>query len=94
MKTTISFLRRVQCVLLLSTILVCAGCTEGPLGGDQNTEQEGSTTISLGEVTATTATFSGHMNVATSDLSFSQVTIYYSDAETFHVNEAETVTVT
>ena len=35
----------------------------------------GPATIALDKVTATTATFAGHLNVAASDLSFSQVTV-------------------
>ena len=70
-----------------------AGCTEGPLG-DEIPEQKGPATITLGRVTAATATFTGHLNVAASDLSFSQVTIYYSDAEIFNVNAAQSLTAT
>ena len=43
---------------------------------------------SLSELTATTATFTGHLDVPSSDLSFSQVTVYYSNAETFNLNTA------
>ena len=43
---------------------------------------------SLSELTATTATFAGHLDVPSSDLSFSQVTVYYSNAETFNLNTA------
>ena len=100
-----NYFSRVLGALLLCAGLAFAGCTEGPLGEDQNTEQggnenngnengggqetpepEGPATITLGKVTATTATFTGHLNVAASDLSFSQVTVYYSDAETFNMN--------
>ena len=56
--------------------------------------EEDPLTWSLGKVTAATATFTGHLNVAASDLSFSQVTVYYSDAETFNVNAAESVSAT
>ena len=49
---------------------------------------------SLSEVTATTATFTGHLDVPSSDLSFSQVTVYYSDAETFNMNAAESASAT
>ena len=108
MKKMIDKFGRVLCALLLCSGLVAAGCTEGPLGDNQNTEQggnqngggqetpeqKGPATISLGKVTAATATFSGHINVAASDLSFSQVTIYYSDAETFNMNAAQSVSAT
>lgn len=43
---------------------------------------------SLSELTATTATFTGHLDVPSSDLSSSQVTVYYSNAETFNLNTA------
>ena len=108
MKKMINKFGRVLCALLLCAGLVAAGCTEGPLGDNQNTEQggnqngggqetpeqKGPATITLGNVTATTATFSGHINVVASDLSFSQVTVYYSDAETFNMNAAQSVSVT
>lgn len=65
--------------------------------GGENTggeEDKGPATLTLGKVTATTATFTGHIDVAASDLSFSQVTVYYSDAETFNMNAAESVSAT
>ena len=87
---------------LLCAGLVFTGCAEGPLGDEQNTEQggnetpeqKGPATITLGKVTAATATFTGHLNVAASDLSFSKVTIYYSDAETFNMNAAHSASAT
>ena len=65
--------------------------------GDENTggeDDKGPATLTLGKVTATTATFTGHLDVPSSDLSFSQVTVYYSDAETFNMNAAESVSAT
>ena len=65
--------------------------------GGENTsgeEDKGPATLTLDKVTATTATFTGHLDVAASDLSFSQVTVYYSDAETFNMNAAESVSAT
>ena len=65
--------------------------------GGENTggeEDKGPATLTLGKMTAATATFTGHLNVAASDLSFSQVTVYYSDAETFNMNAAESVSAT
>ena len=65
--------------------------------GGENTggeEDKGPATLTLGKVTAATATFTGHLDVAASDLSFSQVTVYYSDAETFNMNAAESVSAT
>ena len=41
MKTTINYLSGMLCALLLCVGLMFAGCTEGPLGDDQNTEQGG-----------------------------------------------------
>lgn len=67
-------------------------------GEDQNEgSQENSkavVTLNLKNVTAATAAFSGHLNVPSSDLPFSQVTVYYSDAEPFNINSAESVSVT
>ena len=65
--------------------------------GGENTggeDDKGPATLTLGKVTATTATFTGHLDVPASDLSFSQVTVYYSDAETFNMNAAESVSST
>ena len=65
--------------------------------GGENTggeEDKGPATLTLDKTTAATATFTGHLNVAASDLSFSQVTVYYSDAETFNMNAAESVSAT
>ncbi len=67
--------------------------TGGENGGGQE-EPKGPATLTLGKVTATTATFTGHLEVPASDLSFSQVTVYYSDAETFNMNAAESVSAT
>ena len=102
MKKTINNFSRVLCALMLCAGLVVAGCTDGPLGDDQNTEQEGnetpeqkgSATITIENVTYNSATFAGHLNVAASDLSFSQVTVYYSDAETFNMNAAKSASAT
>ena len=57
-------------------------------------EVEGPLTWSLDKVTATTATFTGHFDVPASDLPFSQVIVYYSDAETFNINAAESASAT
>ena len=80
MKKSIYYFSRVLGAFLLCTGLVFAGCTDDPLGDNQKTEQGGSedkgpATLTLDKTTATTATFTGHLNVAASDLSFSQVTI-------------------
>ena len=88
--------------------MLCAGmlmtsCEETNPVDDNKTEQGGNenngnenepATITLGKVTATTATFTGHFYVPASDLSFSQVTVYYSDAETFNINAAESASAT
>ena len=57
-------------------------------------DAEGPLTWSLDKVTDFSATFSGHLEVPASDLSFSQVTVYYSDAETFNMHAAESVSAT
>ena len=103
MKVAINFFIRMFCALLPCAGLLSVGCTEGTFGDDQNTGQNESqekpelqvpVTISLDKVTATTVTFVGHLNVSASDLSFSQVTVCYSDTETLNVNTAERVSVT
>ena len=63
-------------------------------GNQETPEDKGPATMTLDKVTATTATFTGHLDVPASDLSFSQVTVYYSDAETFNMNAAESVSAT
>ena len=52
-------------------------------------EVEGPLTWSLDKVTECSATFSGHLEVPASDLLFSQVIVYYSDAENFNINTAK-----
>ena len=76
MKRLINIFRRMLAVLLCAG-LIAVGCVECPA------------VISLDKVTATTATFTGHLNVAFSDLPVSQVIVYYSDAETFNMNAAK-----
>ena len=51
-------------------------------------EVEGPLTWSLDKVTEVSATFSGSLTVLAEDLPFSQVTVYYSDAEAFNINDA------
>ena len=48
----------------------------------------------LEKVTATTATFSGNLKIKSSDYPFSQVTVYYTSDEIFHINTAKAVTIT
>ena len=91
MKTTINYFSRVMCAFLLCAGLVLVGCTDDPLGDKVD---KGPVTLSRVKLTAATATFTGHLNVAASDLSFSQVTVYYSDAETFNMNAAKSVSAT
>ena len=49
---------------------------------------------SLDKVTEVSATFTGALAVAASDLPFSQVYVYYSDAENFNINDANKVSTT
>ena len=51
-------------------------------------------TWSLDKVTEVSATFSGSLTVQEADLPFSQVTVYYSDAETFNINDAQKMSTT
>ncbi len=99
MKKSIYNFSRVLGAFLLCAGLVLVGCTDDPLGDNQKTDQggnedKGPATLTLDKTTAATATFTGHLNVAASDLSFSQVTVFYSDAETFNMNAAESVSAT
>jgi len=50
--------------------------------------------FALDKVTAATASFSGHLNVPAADLPYCQVTVYYSDAETFNMNDAKSLSAT
>ena len=50
--------------------------------------------FALDKVTAATATFSGHLNVPAADLPYCQVSVYYSDAENFNMNDAKSASVT
>ena len=138
MKKTINYFCRMLCALLLCVDLVVVGCTEGPLGENEKTEQgngenggngnqpgggsdddgsndeggengggegdngesdgnagtSGAMTWSLDAVTEVSATFSGKLAVVAADLSFSKVTVYYSDAEVFNINDASQVSTT
>ena len=111
-KVSINNISRVLCALLLCAGLVFTGCTEGPLGDDQKTEQGGNqnngsenggdnsggsqdkptdenevtsgpVTITIDNITATTVTFKGKIDVAEDDRDFSIVTVRYSEPETF-----------
>ena len=112
MQKSINNFSRVLGAFLLCAGLVVAGCTEGPLGDDQNTEQGGNqnngnenggdnaggsqdkptdenevtsgpVTITIDNITATTVTFKGKIDVAEDDRDFSIVTVRYSEPETF-----------
>lgn len=50
--------------------------------------------FALDKVTAATASFSGHLNVPAADIPYCQITVYYSDAETFSINDALSASVT
>lgn len=87
MKTTINYFSRMLCVFLLSAGVVLTSCEEtDPI--DDNTA------LSLGEVTFYSATFTGHLNVPASEVPFTQVTLLYSDAETFNVVTATSISIT
>ena len=71
---------------------------EGGNGGDDNGDggaddagdenKFGPATVSVAEVTATTATLKVHVDLPQLDLSFAQVSLYYSDSEPFNLNNA------
>jgi hypothetical protein len=79
-------------LLLFCSIPFLSGCSD-ELSGDDNPGNGGGkvepVTLSLDKATATTATFSGHLDIPSADIPYSQVTIYYSDAETFNMNDAK-----
>ena len=83
---------------LLRVFLLCAGlvmvsCEEdAPIGGE-NEEIQTPPTLSLDKVTATTAAFTGHLDVSVPDLSSGKITLYYSDADTFNINAAQSISV-
>ena len=84
MKTTINYFSRGLCALLLCAGLVFTGCTEGPLGDDQKTEQGGNetpeplVTASIQNITYKGVEVTGKLNVLPSDLPFCTVVVYYS----------------
>ena len=90
MKKSINYSGRI--LLLFCSIPFLSGCSD-ELFGDDNPGNGGGkvepVTLSLDKVTATTATFSGHLDIPSADIPYSQVTIYYSDAETFNMNDAK-----
>ena len=69
---------------------------EGGNGGDDNGDADdagdenkfGPATVSVAEVTATTATLKVHVDIPQLDLSFAQLSLYYSDSEPFSLNNA------
>ena len=103
MKKLINNFCRVLCALMLCAGIVFVGCTDDLLGGrDEDVEQgsgdnagvSGAMRWSLDKVTEVSATFTGTLAVAASDLPFSRVFVYYSDAENFNINEANKVSTT
>ena len=103
MKKLINNFSRVLCALMLCAGIAFVGCTDDLLGGrDEDVEQgsgdnagvSGAMRWSLDKVTEVSATFTGTLAVAASDLPFSQVYVYYSDAEKFNINDANKVSTT
>lgn len=96
----------VQCALLVCAGLVFAGCTEGNIddninNGSNNTEQPGNNGVTSGPLTGSlekinwnSAAFTGRLAVPSADIPFSQVTVCYSDAENFNINDAQKVSTT
>ena len=54
----------------------------------------GPATLEMNRITATTASFDGHLNVSENEIPFSAVTLYYSDEETFSIGTAQSVSLT
>ena len=106
---SINIFSRMLVALLLCVGVVLTSC-EGadPLGGE-NTEQGGGETQpdeddkgetscpltgSLEKVNWNSAAFTGRLAVPSADIPFSQVTVCYSDAENFNINDAQKVSTT
>lgn len=51
-------------------------------------------TFEMDKITATTASFKGHLNVSESEIPFCSVTLYYSDEEAFSIGTAQNVSLT
>lgn len=68
--------------------MIISGCCKDP-DVDPNTEQVGPVTMTLGKITATTATFSGHADVSVYDFPHTDISIYYSADEDFSLENAE-----
>ena len=54
----------------------------------------GPAVLEMDRITATTASFKGHLNVSENAIPFSSVTLYYSDNETFSIGTAQSVSLT
>lgn len=54
----------------------------------------GPAVLEMDRITATTASFKGHLNVSENAIPFSSVTLYYSDDETFSIGTAQSVSLT
>lgn len=107
--TKVNIFSRVLVAMLLCVGFMLTSC-EGadPLGGE-NTEQGGGETQpdeddkgetscpltgSLEKVNWNSAAFTGRLAVPSADIPFSQVTVCYSDAENFNINDAHKVSTT
>lgn len=89
MRTVFNFLSRALCALVLCAGVVFISCQKDPVDeGDKPEVQSDTTFVTLEKVTATTATFSGHLSVEASDIPSSQVMVYYSDAAEFKLEDA------
>lgn len=59
--------------------------------GDEGEYRTSPATVSLEMIGAKTASFKGHIDVNSADLSFCKITLYYSDAETFNIFDAKSI---
>lgn len=88
-------LSAVLCALLLCSGIGLTSCERADLqGGDGNGGKAGALSWSLEAVTEVSATFTGLLDVPVKDLPFSQVAVYYSDAENFNIYDARKVSTT
>ena len=95
MKTMkLNLLSRLFCAFLLVFGLALTSCEDGPLGDGANGGESSVLTWSLDNVTEVSASFTGTLAVPASELSFSKVTVCYSDAEVFNINDAQKISTT
>lgn len=80
--------------LLLCCLSILACCIKSPSGNGGQQDNTPSYMIMLDRVTASTASFTGCIHAPEAGPDSCQVTLYYSDADSFSLNDAEKVNIT